>query len=60
MRVTTLRTGSDAQAGRHLITESGTFQTEQGLVRDFTEVGYDRIHETYSFVADRLLNHHRK
>lgn len=59
-RVTTLETGSDMRSGRHLITESGTFQTEQGLFRDFTEVGYDRIHETYSFVADRLSNHGRK
>ena len=59
-RVTTLGSGSDTQVGRHLITESGTFQTEQGLFRDFTEVGYDRIHETYSFVADRLLKRSRK
>lgn len=50
--------------GFHLITESGTFYIgftrhglrEQGqlLVRDFTEVGADRIHETYAFTADCL------
>jgi hypothetical protein len=59
-RVTTLGSGSDTQVGRHLITESGMFQTEQGLVRDFTEVGYDRIQETYPFVADRLSNYSRE
>ena len=59
-RVTTLGSGSDTQVGRHLITESGTFQTEQGLFRDFTEVGYDRIQETYAFVADRLSNYSRE
>jgi hypothetical protein len=50
--------------GFHLITESGTFYIgftrpgfrDQGqlLVRDFTEVGADRIHETYAFTADCL------
>jgi len=59
-RGTTLRSGSDTQVGRHLITESGTFQTELGLFRDFTEVGYDRIQETYPFVADRLSARNRK
>jgi hypothetical protein len=53
-RVTTLGSGSDRKVGRHLITESGTFQTKLGLFRDFTEVGYDRIQETYPFVASRL------
>lgn len=32
----------------HLITESGTFLAGSNLMRDFTEVGSSRIHETYS------------
>jgi len=50
----------NTELGHHLITESGTFLTNQGLFRDFTEIGYDRIQETYPFVADRLLNYGRK
>lgn len=43
--------------GCHLITESGTFLIEGGIcVRDFTEIGIDRIHETYAFV-ETLLKH---
>jgi hypothetical protein len=55
--------------GFHLITESGTFLvgfTRPGLreskilVRDFTEVGSSRIHETYSFTKDALtINLHQ-
>lgn len=47
--------------GWHLVTESGTFLIGGGseggarVVRDFTEVGWNRIHETYSFV-EFLLN----
>jgi len=46
--------------GYHLITASGTFayydssQHKNRFVRDFTEVGHDRIEETYEFIADRL------
>lgn len=46
--------------GRHLITESGTFLViapESGAlaaVRDYTEVGMDRIHLTYPFVEERI------
>lgn len=41
--------------GCHLITESGTFLIEGGIcMRDFTEIGIDRIHETYDFVANLL------
>lgn len=46
--------------GYHLITESGTFvyyhrkNNTMDIIRDFTEVGHDRIEETYSFIADRL------
>lgn len=39
--------------GSHLITRSGIFMLEdETFVRDFTEVGADRIHETYPFVKD--------
>jgi hypothetical protein len=41
-----------------LFTESGTFQIRfQGIakpVRDFTDIGPNRIHETYEMVMDRL------
>jgi hypothetical protein len=53
-RVSTLVPGPDTQMGYHLITESGTFLTSQGLFRDFTEVGHDQIQETYPYVASRL------
>lgn len=43
------------KAGYQLITESGTFIIESNkLVRDFTEVGADRIHETYSFTQSTI------
>jgi hypothetical protein len=46
--------------GWHLITESGTFLIEGGIcVRDFTEVGIDRIHETYEFVTNLLAHNIR-
>ena len=39
--------------GFQLITKSGIFMMgDERIVRDFTEVGADRIHETYSFVKD--------
>ena len=43
-----------------IITESGEFiiwdeiEKKERVVRDFTEVGYKTIHETYPFVASRL------
>ncbi len=45
--------------GMHLITASGTFYTfpktgVSSLVRDFTEVGIERLHETYPFTLDSL------
>jgi hypothetical protein len=44
--------------GWHLVTESGVFEVwfKEGhaCVRDFTEVGADRIHETYSYTAELL------
>jgi hypothetical protein len=42
--------------GYQLITESGTFIIESNiLVRDFTEVGANRIHETYAF-TESIIN----
>jgi hypothetical protein len=50
--------------GFHLVTESGTFfigfnrpglKESKMLVRDFTEVGATRIHETYAFTAASLV-----
>jgi hypothetical protein len=42
------------RGGFHLVTESGSFKIGFGkdkmLVRDFTEVGAKRIHETYPFI----------
>jgi hypothetical protein len=44
--------------GYALITESGEvivqYEGKERIIRDFTEVGYDRIHETYDFLAARL------
>ena len=46
--------------GIHLITETGEWilwddvHKKEKIIRDFTEVGYDAIHETYPFVSSRL------
>lgn len=46
--------------GYHLITESGivayydTKHNTSRIIRDFTEVGHNRIQDTYSFIANRL------
>ena len=45
--------------GHTIITESGDFiifdqNGKETIVRDFTEVGYQRIHKTYPFVSTRL------
>ena len=57
-RVTTIGPSTEFLAGRHLITDSGTFliscERNVRFMRDFTEVGMDRIHETYPLVASRL------
>lgn len=48
--------------GISLITESGEYilwdevNHKEKIVRDFTEVGYRTIHETYEFVSNRLAN----
>jgi hypothetical protein len=57
----TLKLDGNANAhGYSIITQSGEFiiwdnatQTEK-VVRDFTDIGYKRIHETYPLVASRL------
>ena len=52
-------TATDILEGRTLITETGEFiiwDNKEKLVRDFTEIGYNRIHETYQFISDRLRN----
>lgn len=47
----------ESSRGYNLITTSGTFLLHNGLlVRDFTEVGWDRIDKTYSFTANLLQN----
>lgn len=46
--------GLSAKSGFHLVTESGTFFTQGVLTRDFTEVGANRIQETYPFTASFL------
>jgi hypothetical protein len=50
---------SISSTGYHLVTKSGTFfidvyTASPLLIRDFTEVGWDRIHETYAFVLSHL------
>ena len=43
-----------SNTGHQLVTESGTFFTQGVLMRDFTEVGANRIQETYPFTASFL------
>jgi hypothetical protein len=56
----TLSSGDRQQRGYSLMTEKGTIvirhpvSKEECVIRDFTEVGYQMIHETYSFVETRL------
>ena len=55
-----MRKGNNTVYGLTLITESGEFtiwdkeMNKEIVVRDFTEVGYKSIHQTYSFVEARL------
>ncbi len=57
---TTVVSGNDKIEGMTIITESGEFiiwdevEGRERVIRDFTEVGYRTIHETYPFVASRL------
>ena len=52
--------GNDKLEGMTIITESGEFviwdelEQRERVIRDFTEIGYKTIHETYPFVASRL------
>ena len=52
--------GKDTIQGMTIITETGEFVIwdeklqKERVIRDFTEVGYKTIHETYPFVASRL------
>jgi len=56
----TISCGEETIQGMTLITDDGEYtiwdevQKKEVIVRDFTEVGYQSIHETYSFVAARL------
>jgi hypothetical protein len=56
----TIIPGGDKVEGITIITESGEFiiwdevEKKERVIRDFTEVGYKTIHETYPFVASRL------
>ncbi len=53
-------TASKGLQGIHLITETGEWilweerEKKEKIIRDFTEVGYDSIHNTYPFVSSRL------
>ena len=58
-RITTLKQDpNETRIGRHVITDSGVLiACVNGRIlhlRDFTEVGINRIHLTYPFVAERL------
>lgn len=52
--------GTDILEGMTFITESGEFiiwdeiHKKEKCIRDFTDIGYKKIHETYEFVAHRL------
>ena len=56
----TVRQGTHHLQGMALITETGEYivwdpsEQKEKIVRDFTEIGYDSIHETYPFVEERL------
>lgn len=56
----TVVSGNDTIEGMTIITESGEFiiwdeqEQRERVIRDFTEIGYKTIHETYPFVASRL------
>jgi hypothetical protein len=58
--VSTVQSGNDVVEGMALITERGDFilwdneAQKEVVARDFTEVGYSSIHQTYAFVESRL------
>lgn len=56
----TLKAGPDTVQGENLMTETGEFviwdaaEKREKVIRDFTEIGYTTIHNTYPLVASRL------
>lgn len=56
----TMEDGVSESIGYMLLTESGSFTIQHPItgnfvsLRDFTEVGHDKIHKTYPFVESRL------
>jgi hypothetical protein len=56
----TIPHGDETVEGKNIITETGEFviwneeEKREMVIRDFTEIGHDAIHETYSMVASRL------
>jgi hypothetical protein len=60
LKPTTGHKDHTALQGIHLITETGEWilwdekEKKEKIIRDFTEVGYDSIHNTYPFVSSRL------
>jgi hypothetical protein len=55
----TLRYGGYTVYGKTIIVETGEFiikncDGDEKLIRDFTDIGCNEIHETYSLVAERL------
>ncbi len=57
---THLKDGKDSVKGKTFITSSGEFiiwdsvAKKDKIVRDFTDIGYTSIHQTYPYVAERL------
>lgn len=55
-----LAVGSDTVCGENLMTETGELviwdelEKQEKVIRDFTDIGYTTIHETYPLVASRL------
>jgi hypothetical protein len=58
--ISSVKPGSTTIQGMAFITKTGEYilwdeiQQKEIIVRDFTEIGYDAIHETYPFVEARL------
>lgn len=55
-----IKSGNGTLKGKTLITESGYFiifdmdSNSEKIVRDFTDIGYNNIHQTYPMVSERL------
>lgn len=49
-----LQTVPESESWYHLFTESGTFMTACGAVRDFSDVGANELEETYGWVLASL------